>query len=91
MVSRGLREGALNGPPLCRDGKFSSLVETRICSCARSVREINFRFLPNQPESDCIYHFPIDLEPDGIRFAVPDQSEYGNYNLIPDDLTGNRI
>ena len=27
--------------------------------------EIDFQFLLNQPKSDCIYHFPIDLEPNG--------------------------
>ena len=33
-------------------------------------------------KSDCIHHFPIDLEPNGLPFAVPNQSENGKYNLI---------
>ena len=32
-------------------------------------REIDFCFLLNRPESDCIYLFPIGLEPNGILFG----------------------
>ena len=36
-----------------------------------------------KPKSDCIYHFPIDLEPNGpCLLAVPNESENGIYNLI---------
>ena len=35
-----------------------------------------------KPKSDCIYHFPIDLEPNGRPFAVPNQSGNGKYNRI---------
>ena len=31
-----------------------------------------------KPKSDCIYHAPIDLEPNGRPFG----SENGKYNLI---------
>ena len=34
------------------------------------------------PKSDGIYHFPIDLEPNGCPFAVPNQSVHDKYNLI---------
>ena len=30
-----------------------------------------------KPKSDCIYHAPIDLEPNGRPFTVPNQSESG--------------
>ena len=29
----------------------------------------NFRFLSHQPESDCIYQFPIDFEPNKFQFG----------------------
>ena len=36
-----------------------------------------------KPKSDCIYHFPIDLDPNGhCPFAVLNQSENGKYNQI---------
>ena len=39
--------------------------------------------LLNQTESDCIYHFPTNLEQqmDSVRL-VPNQSENDKYNLI---------
>ena len=35
-----------------------------------------------KPKSDCIYHFPIDLEANGHIRLVPSQSVHGKYNLI---------
>ena len=40
--------------------------------------EIVFRFLLNQPQSDCIYHFPIDFKPNKIQLGVPNQSRNPN-------------
>ena len=34
------------------------------------------------PKSDCIHHFPIELELNGRQFAVPNQSENDKYNQI---------
>ena len=34
-----------------------------------------------KPKSDCIYHFPIDLDPKDVRLD-PNQSENSKYNLI---------
>ena len=31
-------------------------------------REIDLWFVLNSPKSDCIYHFPVDFEPNGILF-----------------------
>ena len=31
---------------------------------------MTFCFLLNETEFDCIYHFPIDLEPKGIQFVI---------------------
>ena len=45
-------------------------------------REIFSKSYQIKPKSDCIYHFPIDLEPNGCPFAVSNQSENGKYNLI---------
>ena len=46
-------------------------------------REISSKSYSINPNSDCIYHFPIDLEPNGqCPFAVPNQLENGKYNLI---------
>ena len=41
--------------------------------------EIDFGLLLNQPESDCIYKFSFDFEPNSIRFGS-NQSENGKYN-----------
>ena len=35
-----------------------------------------------KPKSDCIYHFLIDLKPNGAVRLVPNQPENGKYNLI---------
>jgi len=46
-------------------------------------REIFSKFYFIKPKSDGIYHFPIDLEHKRTRpFAVPNQPENGEYNLI---------
>ena len=45
-------------------------------------REIFSKSYQIKPKSDSIYHFSIQLEPNGRPFAVPNQSENGIYNLI---------
>ena len=46
-------------------------------------REIFSKSCWINPKSDCIHHFPIDLEHKRTRpFAVPNQSENRKYNLI---------
>ena len=40
-----------------------------------TLREINFWFVWNQLESECIHHFRIDFESNWIPFAVQNQSE----------------
>ena len=44
--------------------------------------EKSFLNLVESPKSDCIHHFPIDLESNGIPFDVTNQSENGKDNLI---------
>ena len=43
-------------------------------------REIDSWLSLNQPESDCNYHFPIDLAPNGN--LISNQSENGKQNPI---------
>ena len=45
-------------------------------------REIFSKSCWINPKSDCIYHFPIDLEPNRRPFGFPNQSENVKYNLI---------
>ena len=45
-------------------------------------REIFSKSYQIKPESDCIHHFPIDLEPNERPLAVLNQSKNGKYNLI---------
>ena len=42
--------------------------------CIHTEKSSDFLF--NQPRSDCIYHFPVDLDPSGITF-VQIQSDFG--------------
>ena len=39
--------------------------------------EAIFRFLFNQHKSDCVYHFPIDMDPKGVSIFVPNQEQIG--------------
>ena len=49
----------------------------------RTHREIFLKSYQINPKSYCIYHFPIDLEPNGqCPFAILNQSENDKYNLI---------
>ena len=45
-------------------------------------REIFPKSYQIKPTSDCIYHSPIDLAPNGLPYAVPNQSVHDKYNLI---------
>ena len=63
---------------------FSSLL--RISSAGGAAhREIFLKSYQIKPKSECIYHFPIDLELNGRPFGSLDciyQPEKDKYNLI---------
>ena len=56
---------------------------TRMSKGSRNTdREIFSKSYQVKPKSDCIYHFPIYLEPNERPFVVLNQSGNGKYNLI---------
>ena len=49
---------------------------------AGHTRKIFSKSYKNNPKSDCIYHYPIDLEQQTDVRLLPNQSVHGKYNLI---------
>ena len=58
-----------------RIGQSRQSVRSRVTNVA-AHREIFSKSCQTKPKSDCIYHFPIDLETKGHRL-VPNQSKTG--------------
>ena len=55
-----------------------------LVSAGKTTRTQNLFSQSHQinPKSDCIYHIPIDLDPNGRIHLVPNQLENGENNLI---------
>ena len=58
---------------LCSDllGQASRFISTHLwlIGCVHTHREMFHHTCQTKPKSDCIYNFPIDLEPNGRRFS----------------------